>query len=211
MNTPLVFVHGWGLNSTMWDPLISELKTDDCHTIDLGFIDGGQTSWQEWEAPAIYIGHSLGSLWVLKALHDKPINVKGFVSIAGFSDFTQCADERSLQMMQRGIEKKPAAQLTHFWRQAGVPGKPEADMLNQEGLQEGLAWLSTWNEAEKVSVLNCAKCILASKADKIVPKHATENQWQQEHITWHETAPHALPLVEPEWCAKKIHAFLSNF
>ena len=67
MNIPLVFVHGWGLNSTMWNPLISELKSYDCHTIDLGFLDGGQTSWQEWgKACHCTSAILLGSLWLLK-------------------------------------------------------------------------------------------------------------------------------------------------
>ena len=209
MSIPLIFVHGWGLNSTMWNPLISELQTYDCHTIDLGFIAGGKTNWQNWSKPAIYIGHSLGSLWVLSALHDKPLNLKGFVSIAGFTNFSECADEKTLQLMQRGIEKKPAAQLTHFWRQAGVPGKPE--QLDQDRLQEGLNWLSSWDERKTVSGLSCPTCIMASKADKIVPSKVTQTQWQQEQIIWHETAPHALPIVEPEWCANHLRDFLSNF
>ncbi len=211
MSIPLVFVHGWGLNSTMWDPMISALATHDCHTIDLGFIAGGKTNWQEWSEPAIYIGHSLGSLWVLKFLQEKPLNLTGFVAIAGFSDFTQCADQKTLQLMQRGIEKKPVAQLSHFWRQAGVPGKPEADKLNQSRLLEGLNWLAKWQLSSNGPNLTCSKCILASKKDKIVPSQVTETQWQPDQIIWHETAPHTLPMIEPHWCAKNLQEFLQRF
>ena len=206
MTSPLIFVHGWASNSTIWDPLIKALPDHDCHTIDLGFIKGGTTTWDSLQTPAIYIGHSLGVLWLLK---NTP-NAKAFISIAGFANFTSFTDPRTLKVMQRGLSKNPETQITHFWRQAGYVRQTEPEALQADHLSEGLTWLETWDATAEKGGLICPKLILASKADKIVPQKASEQQWQAGAIHWHKTAPHMLPHIEPDWLAWQINEFLDH-
>ena len=206
MTFPLIFVHGWASNSTIWAPLIEALPDHDCHTIDLGFIKGGTTTWDSLQTPAIYIGHSLGVQWLLK---NTP-NAKALISIAGFANFTSFTDPRTLKVMQRGLSKNPTAQTANFWRQAGDARQTDPEALQADRLSEGLTWLETWDETTEKEELTCPKLILASKADKIVPPKATEQQWQGETIHWHKTAPHMLPHIEPEWLAKQIKEFLGH-
>ncbi len=212
MSVPLVFVHGWSLNSTMWDPVISLMDGYECRTIDLGFIDGGKTTWEDLSAPAVYIGHSFGLLWLLKqwqGLEERSMPT-ALVSIAGFSNFRKFADHRALTRMQLGLKKNPVAQINHFWRQAGVEGKAEASSLNEDVLARGLDWLACWDGSALVPDLTCPKLILASRTDKIVPVSAMEDQWGQEDIVWHESAPHMIPTSEAAWTADELKKFLKT-
>jgi|GEM_PF-325121 len=213
----LLFIHGWGMNSTIWHSTIDKLPKQDCKTIDLGFVQAGENQPFEKSKPTIVIAHSLGTLWFLKNYQNgvgeselNKLNLKAFISIGGFTNFSSFTPLATLNKMKEGIRENPAAQMALFWRRAGCKNFASPENLNSEKLNEGLEWLASWNASEEASNLSCPKLILSSKADKIVPGNATVEQWQGEagkknnQIIWHETAPHCLQLVEPEWVAEKI-------
>lgn len=216
MSPKLVFIHGWSFNSAMWGPLISKLNGYECHTIDLGFIAGGKTTWPDVTEPAIYIGHSLGVLWLLNEWKKRDVSPKpeALISISGFTNFTKFTDPRVLAFMQRSLKKKPETQLNQFWQQAGVEQSLQDELsrktFDKQQLSQGLTWLATLDGAVQFKNLSCPKLILASKADQIVPEEGSAGQWPEETIIWHETAPHMLPLADPDWLAVKIEGFMEN-
>ena len=175
----LLFIHGWGMNSTIWQSTIDKLEEVPCKKIDLGFIKGGQT--QELEnKPTIVITHSLGTLYFLKSVLGKELmseNIKALIVIAGFTDFTSFTPLKTIEKMQEGVSSNPAAQMALFWRRAGCKNFAPSEALNPENLNEGLEWLGAWNAGVEAKALNCPKLILASKTDKIVPASAIEEQW----------------------------------
>ena len=62
--TDLVFVHGWGSGTFVWDSIIDQFDQYNTHMINLGFI-----SEENIKVPNnkfIGIGHSLGGSWLLK-------------------------------------------------------------------------------------------------------------------------------------------------
>ncbi len=203
----LLFIHGWGMNSQVWDNTIAKLPEQDCKTIDLDFVKGGETHVLNRTRPTIVITHSLGTNWFLKNYNTETLgelNLKAFVAVSGFTNFSSFTPEETLNKMKEGVLANPAAQMALFWRRAGCKNFAPAEALNPEKLIEGLEWLSTWQTEEEAKALKCPKFILASKADKIVPASAIEEQWQGENIIWHHQAPHCLQLAEPEWIASKI-------
>lgn len=209
-NQQLLFIHGWGMNSTIWQTTIEKLQGVSCKTIDLGFVKGGQTQTIE-NKPTVVITHSLGTLYFLKAVLGKELsteNIKALIVIAGFTDFTSFTPIETIKKMQEGVRANPAAQMSLFWRRAGCKNVAPSEALNPEKLNEGLEWLATWNAAHEAKALQCPKLILASKSDKIVPASAIEEQWQSENIIWNETASHCLQLSEPDFCAGEIKQFL---
>ncbi len=211
---PLVFIHGWGMNSTIWRDVIAELNDYTCHTIDLGFIKGGETNWHDLEKPAVYIGHSLGALWALKQPALKPA---AFISVSGFTSFTSFTPRAAIEKMQRGLELKPETQMKTFWKRAGYqypgesdqPGNIEKELLIPS-LDQGLGWLKDWDGRDEFTKRNYPTCIIASRNDRIVPEQATNEQWPEQHIFWHETASHSLPQQEPAWLANQIKSFLMS-
>lgn len=203
----LIFIHGWGTNSTIWQNTINHLNDHECVTIDLGFIKGGYNQTWDSTQPTILIGHSLGALWSLKQGQIKP---EAFISIGGFTNFLSFTPIETIKKMQEGISSKPAAQMASFWRNAGCKNFAPASDLNKIALHEGLNCLAEWRGEEELKKLKCPKLILATKADKIVPKEATQSQWPDEAITWHETAPHCIQLTEAEWVASQIKQLIQD-
>lgn len=226
----LIFIHGWAMNHTIWHPAIKALTTGGadycCKTIDLGFLKSKSTlsnveniscltaaSELQSDKPTIIIAHSLGVMWALRHLTPL-IKVNGFISIAGFSNFTNFTAPDVLAKMQQGLLQNPASQLALFWRRAGCRQLAnEFDLsadMNEEALLNGLSNLANWDESQAAAKLNCPALILASKADKIVPEPASLTEWPDQTIHWHETAPHTIQLAEPEWTAHEIVSFISK-
>jgi len=100
----LVFIHGWGLNSAVWQPTIARLKTQfEVISIDLpGFglnIDKSISPYSlasvaekiqhAVNKPAIYIGWSLGGLIATEISLRYSERVLGLVTIASSPCFTQ--------------------------------------------------------------------------------------------------------------------------
>jgi pimeloyl-ACP methyl ester carboxylesterase len=203
----LVFIHGWGMNSRIWQSTIEALQSYECKTIDLGFVKGGETHVLNRTRPTIVITHSLGTTWFLKNYKTETLgelNLKALVAVSGFTNFSSFTPEETLKKMKEGVLANSAAQMALFWRRAGCKNFASPENLNPEKLHEGLEWLANWDAAVEAKALKCPKFILASKADKIVPASAIEGQWLGEKIIWHHQAPHCLQLAEPEWVAENI-------
>ncbi|GJM01732.1 MAG: hypothetical protein DHS20C08_02330 [Rhodomicrobium sp.] len=206
-----VFIHGWGMDGQIFNRLSRSLKAEAPKTIELGFIKGGKTNWNYPARPAIYITHSLGTLWLLREWRLRGVPSLGaLISLNGFSCFTEFTDPRQLKLMQRGLAKNPAAQMSDFWRRAGGGFHRDAGGLNAERLSEGLTWLAEWDETKTLASLKCPVLALGSAMDAIVPVENFKATWQDHNTAIHETASHMLPLEAPEWCRDEILKFLKT-
>ncbi len=105
--TPLVFIHGWGLNSGVWQPLVEQLQADfQVITLDIpGFGSNAameltpytiehiaQKITESIAQPAIFIGWSLGGLIASEIALRYPDRVKGLVTVASTPYFVKQAD-----------------------------------------------------------------------------------------------------------------------
>jgi pimeloyl-[acyl-carrier protein] methyl ester esterase len=105
---PVILLHGWGLNSGVWQPLITRLneetKSDYCFiTIDLpGFgnnhnVDIAPYSLEKIcdclaltvKRPAIYLGWSLGGLVATKMTTQHPDKVLALITVASSPMFVE--------------------------------------------------------------------------------------------------------------------------
>ena len=102
--TPLVFIHGWGLNSGVWQPIIAKLINQfEVITVDLpGFGNNANKTLTSYslinvaeqiiksiDKPAIYIGWSLGGLVATKIALMVPQKVQGLITIASSPCFVE--------------------------------------------------------------------------------------------------------------------------
>lgn len=94
---PIVLIHGWGLNSAVWQPLVEMLKAD-MHVITVclpGFGDNLEHAIEPYSLasvsalivnsvnqPAIYLGWSLGGLVATDIALSFPDQVLGLVTVA---------------------------------------------------------------------------------------------------------------------------------
>jgi len=101
---PLVFIHGWGLNSAVWQPSIEVLKEKfEVITVDLpGFGSNVEHSLSPYTLakvatlvqqavakPAVYIGWSLGGLVACEIALNFPEKVRALVTVASSPCFVE--------------------------------------------------------------------------------------------------------------------------
>ncbi len=207
MSAPLVFIHGWGFNGSMWHEISAHLPRRNSLRLELGYVGSPIASPPEIPDNAIIVAHSLGVLWALKHL---PINPAGFISVCGFDQFSPPVRRADLLIMKRGLNKNPMAQMMHFWRSCGSEPFAKANQLNQSALIEGLHGLMNWDGRKERQKLPCPMQILASRDDQIVSKQMSCDMWGEESIVWSKSGGHALPLTRPKWCADQIKTFVKN-
>ena len=101
---PLVFIHGWGLNSAVWQPSVEVLKDYfEVITVDLpGFgsnlahslspytlAEVAALVQQAVAKPAVYIGWSLGGLVACEIALNFPAQVKALITVASSPCFVE--------------------------------------------------------------------------------------------------------------------------
>jgi len=114
--TSLVLLHGWGLNSGVWQPLIEKFISNESHTsnndleiitIDLpGFGINSHVNItpyslanicqhivKEIDHPAIYLGWSLGGLVATEMALNFPEKVQGLITVASSPCFVEKISE----------------------------------------------------------------------------------------------------------------------
>jgi pimeloyl-[acyl-carrier protein] methyl ester esterase len=130
----LVLLHGWGMNSAVWDGLASDLPPDiiPCPINLPGHGDrsfspplGDLWSWADAcveAAPerAIWLGWSLGALVALAAAVRAPKRVEGLILMTGTPRFVRAADwtpamlPETLEQFHAGLLADPAETLARF-------------------------------------------------------------------------------------------------
>lgn len=107
-NFPIVFLHGWGMNSKVWDvirPELEALHESPMHFLDLPGFGSNQVAptpynlntladWLEShiESPSIIMGWSLGGLVAQRFAHKFPSKVAQLGLIASTPKFLQTED-----------------------------------------------------------------------------------------------------------------------
>lgn len=131
---PLVFIHGWGLNSAVWQPCIEHLETDfEVITVDLpGFATNAQYQLTEYSLielataiqqavgkPAVYIGWSLGGLVASQITMRYSSQVLGLVTVASSPQFVERENwpgikENVLAMFHQQLAKDTTKTINNF-------------------------------------------------------------------------------------------------
>ncbi len=120
---PLVLLHGWGLNSGVWQPLIAQLSSQLTNqfqiiTIDLpGFGQNNQLTVEPYslenichhidkiiQQPAIYLGWSLGGLVATQIALSYPEKVLGLITVASSPLFVEQSEIDSKVASWPGIK-----------------------------------------------------------------------------------------------------------
>src|SRR5438067_9979570 len=115
----LLMLHGWGFDRSVWEPLAAELRDVPVETADLGYF--GHPESASVATPVVAVGHSLGSLLLLR---DPPRGCIGMVAINGFDCFAEQpgwpgVPRRAVQRMIDRFAAAPAEVLTEFRRRCG--------------------------------------------------------------------------------------------
>ncbi len=203
----LCFIHGWGFHAGIWKPITEHLEDHEHHYVDLGFLKGGPPGDTSVPDNSLCIAHSTGVLWLLK---QRVSSMQGLISITGFDCFFAHSNPRTLLAMEHGLNRNPIRQMQAFWHTAGIDPICRDDALIVPELKEGLNWLKTWDARTERHALTCPCRALAARDDKIVTETMTETIWSNHDLHWCERGGHALPLTQPDWCARHIIKFIQD-
>lgn len=124
---PLVFIHGWGLNSAVWQPCLEQLKSNfKVITVDLpGFASNKHYKVVEYSLkeiantiqhtighPAVYIGWSLGGLVASQIAIEYPKQASGLVTVASSPQFVEREEWPGIQESVLALFHQQLAQDT---------------------------------------------------------------------------------------------------
>ncbi|CAI3935756.1 2-succinyl-6-hydroxy-2 [Commensalibacter communis] len=208
----LLFVHGWGFSKNFWEPVSCLLNGFSKEYIDLGFVNNISTSSDDiYELSqripnTIAIGHSLGLLYLLKQF---PHTFHHYIAINSFLRFSKAENylsgvpSRILQRMSKGIDNDVYSVLSQFYQQCRYVGKVP-NQMNASALQTGLEILETEDFRNVLPSITDRLTIVSSKNDPVVSSDMTGGSFKSHPILWIEDNTHALPIFQPEICAKII-------
>lgn len=131
---PVVFIHGWGLNSAVWQPCLEQLKADfEVIIVDLpGFATNASHQLTEYSLieiaraiqqsvgkPAVYVGWSLGGLVASQITMNYSSQVLGLVTVASSPQFVERGNwpgikENVLAMFHQQLAKDTTKTINNF-------------------------------------------------------------------------------------------------
>jgi pimeloyl-[acyl-carrier protein] methyl ester esterase len=200
----LVLVHGWGMNSTIWQPILPALAMKYRVTcIDLP--GHGRSPDVEWPieravdlmlavAPscATWVGWSLGGMLATVIADQFPQRVSGLLTVASNVRFTQTDQWQAaipadmLASFAQALERDPSAVLQRFvaLQFLGVPvDKGVVKQIQRNlaehsaslnGLRQGFKLLGQLDLREVFASLDVPMLALFGRLDKLVPVKAAK-------------------------------------
>lgn len=191
----LLFLHGWGLDASLWDGVRAVLPDFETVTWDRGYF--GTPSSEAIEGPVVAVGHSLGAM-LLAGRFDRLVAVNGFDRFSG----EDAVPPRIVERMRSRFAEAPGEVLSDFRQRIGAGAAPER--MDEASLAADLALLASTdrhrNDGKNIIVLH-------SSADPLLPAAMRETTFAGAPRETLAEAGHLLPLTHPEWVADRIRAF----
>lgn len=205
----LLFYHGWGFDSAIWEGVASQFS--DSVFSDRGYF--GAPREPDLAGEFVAVTHSFGTMRLLAAI---PPDCRGIVAINGFDRFA-ASDEfpgvspRIVERMIKRFGETPGEVLAEFRKHCGSDAAFAA--FDPARLLEDLEALRDGDCRENAAA--CALPILSVQGarDPLLPLAMREAVFAAsgrcERRT-HESGGHLLPLQEPAYCAKAVCAFMER-
>lgn len=204
---PLVLLHGWGFDASVWEPLRTHLPGWTMQARDAGYF--GRPAQAPLPAAYVAVGHSLGAMRCL-ALQDAGcrgwILINGFTRFCAAPDFPDGVPVRLVDRMLARLAGDPAAVVGDFRKRCGA-GAPAADAgTDLAALTTDLLHLRDGDARAQWAGRRVPACVLAGEADPIVSPALTQASFDIE-ASWCPGGGHLLPWTHPAWCAQHVRAF----
>jgi pimeloyl-[acyl-carrier protein] methyl ester esterase len=200
----ILFVHGWGYDTSLWDPVRAMLGEVPSTVLDLGYFGTAKTA--QPRGVTLLVGHSLGFLWLARqsALKHVPlVGINAFPRFTEAEDYRPAVAARVLERMKRRVVSDTRSVLEDFWMRAGATGPDTAP--NKAALAEGLDHLAAWDARENLASRASPTRLIAGEEDAIVPAAMTEMAFKDSDVVW-LPGGHALPRTHAADIARLIRS-----
>ncbi|PUB84877.1 MAG: hypothetical protein DBP02_07705 [gamma proteobacterium symbiont of Ctena orbiculata] len=204
----ILLAHGWGFDPSSWNNLTKNLCGHKFIFTGPEFLVGGIKTDKVFPLKdVVCIGHSFGVLWLLK---NKPRNIRGFISIAGFDWLGEYLPASYFLLARRRLLRNPEIQMRRFWKECGIEN-PDINLKpNVPVLLDGLDWMESWNLKREKDQLDCPVLAIGSRNDCIVTEIMSREMWGNYQLIMSRDGEHVIHLHKPKWCAKNILSFLET-
>ncbi|MCX7863855.1 MAG: alpha/beta hydrolase [Novosphingobium sp.] len=205
----LLFVHGWGFDSSIWEKLACTFPDHACW--ERGYF--GASSEPVIAEPFLAVTHSFGTMRLLLSANRF---CRGIVAINGFDRFSEAegfpgVPLRVIDRMIRRFRIQPAAVLVAFRASCGAQtsfGQPD-----RERLEADLLTLREGDCRRQAALSGVPILSLQGGRDAILPAAMRQAVFAGagncERLTL-EAAGHLLPLEDAGSCQKAIIAFMER-
>lgn len=188
---PLVLLHGWGFDSSVWQPILEDLlalpNPYQLILVDLpGFGHSPPMTWDMFKtclmahlpSKSMMLGWSLGGLYATKFALEAPQCVEKLLLVTSTPYFMQTEDwpgivAQTLDNFYHQFEKDPQKTQQQFIR-SQLPQHAHNDLLSTsnmaslEGLKLGLSMLKHWDLRKHLIHLPMPMAYLFGRLDRIV-------------------------------------------
>lgn len=203
----LLFLHGWGLDSALWDALRALLGDFAAHFADRGYF--GAAGDVPPDGPVLAVAHSFGAM---RLLADPPAACRGLVAINGFDRFAggdgyPGVPPRVLSRMRQRMADAPDATVAEFRARCGT-AEP-AGAIHGTALADDLAALAHDDRRDAAARFAGPILSLQGGADPILPPALRDAAFAGARNVERLTIPdagHLLPLTHPQICAAQLRA-----
>lgn len=193
----LVFLHGWGLDASLWDAVCAALPEFETTAMDRGYFGPPMTDLPP--EPFLAVGHSLGALMIAEFP-----DAIGHIAVNGFDRFVgdDAIPKRVMDRMEKRFSESYAEILAEFRERIGAGAAPDAP--NYARLAYELHFLAT---ADARDVKRPRTLVLHGGADPLLPEAMREAVFPGAQRETLAEAGHLLPRTHPQWVADRIRAF----
>lgn len=203
----MVFAHGWGFDSRIWEGVASRLGGAAHAFCEAGYF--GSASTPQVDGPVLAVSHSFGAMRVLGTYAGK---CAGLIAVNGFDRF--CAADgfpgtppRVLDRMAARFEIEPSATLTDFRVRCGHD-EPFGD-FDKVLLARDLAALRHGDRRKEAAGFPGPVLSLQGRTDPLLAAPMQEAVFASAPMLTRETVAdggHLLPLTHPGLVADRIRA-----
>lgn len=224
----LVFFHGWGFDSQIWQPIVSILEKNYCvYCVDLPGL--GLTHYMEYKVwkeklltklPGKFavIGWSLGGLYATRLAIEESTRVTHLLNIASsprfVKDFSWAGvDPQVLDTFYNQLIENPETTIREF--RMLNHGKSDSSLIiipSEEGLHSGLEVLKTWDFRIEITALKMPIGYMFGRLDpitSIATLQTMQHLYSQFYFVLFKKSGHMPFLSESPRFLDELHAFLN--
>lgn len=226
---PLVFFHGWGFDSHIWEPLIPLLENYyQLFFVDLpGFGLTKDLGWSEFKKELVLrlperfalVGWSLGGLYATRLAVEEPLRVRQVLNVTTSPYFLADSSWPGLrneifQKFYNNLQSDFKRVLREFISLQVNKGRVEiADGItpSREALQAGLNVLAHWDLRKSLQRCDLPIYYMFGRLDPIVPvktmEHMTLNYPQFQYVLF-DKAAHMPFLSHSQLFVEELKGFI---
>lgn len=228
MTDPIVFIHGWASDASVWDDLVEKMPDMETISVTLPGYDGMPNDWLQPIDDVLaqlpprchLVGWSLGGNMAIEIAKQVPERVASIVTIATAPNFIAsqpwpwAMPSEMYELFSAGFGASPVATLRRFsalQTKGEANAKETARLIQQhshvehyDALSRSLTWLASVNQLTAWQELSMAHLAVFGELDALIPVSAA-GHCQRSKVLSH--CGHAPMLSDPDQLAQVLHEF----